>query len=174
MENKENFYNVTEDLNNLVYVVRDCNLPDKIAQKYNVGMIIREKGFCDATYIIGGMSTSHRFTILSNQFFDMSSFDEDNKGLCVTNKDARFKVLDKFTINDKTQITLLELPRNGKWKNFKDMTYIIEKRLAQDAREKFAILSKAEPLPQQNTKAMLARFDSPLGMNDDGEMFPLE
>lgn len=173
-EKKENKFDITDDLNDLVYVVRDCNLPDFIAEKYKPGLIIREKGFCDATYIIGGMTTTHRFTILSNQFFDLSAFDEKKRGLCTTNRDARFKVLDKFTVDGKTQITLLELPRDDRWKNYQQMTYITEKRIAIDARERFVLLAKADPLPETNTPELLDRFSFPLGMSDEGTLFPLE
>lgn len=173
-ERKGNSLDITKYISNMVYVVRDCNLKEELEKKYVPGIIIREKGFCDATYIIGGMTTTHRFTILSNQFFDLSSFDENKKGLCTTNKDARFKVLDKFSINGKTQITLLELPRDDRWKNFQNITYITEKMMAQDARNKFATLSVADPLPEQNTQEILNRFTFPLGMSDDGVFFPLE
>ena len=175
METKnENEYDISQYVSEMVYVIRDCNLPSELENKYQTGMVIREKGFCDATYIIGGMTTTHRFTILSNQFVDLSSFDKTKKGLCTTNKDARFKVLDKFSINGKTQITLLELPRDERWRNFQNMTYITEKVMALDARKKFTILSKADPIPEQNTPEMLNRFTFPLGMSDDGVFFPLE
>lgn len=171
---QEKIYDITQDLENLVYVVRDCNLPDFIAAKYKPGMIIREKGFCDATYIVGGMTTTHRFTILSNQFYDLSSFDENKQGLCTTNKDARFKVLDVFSVDGKTQITLLELPRDNRWKNYQQVTYIVEKRITNDARQRFLNLIKADPMPEQNTPEMLSRFSFPIGLNDDGTIFPLE
>ena len=158
----------------MVYVVRDCNLSENIEKKYIPGMIIKENGFCDATYIIGGMTTTHRFAILSNQFFDLSPFSNDKKGLCTTNKGARFKILDKFSINGKTQITLLELPRDERWKNFQNITYITERMMAKDARDKFATLSIAPPLQEQNTKALLDRLSAPIGIGNDGTFSPIE
>lgn len=173
-ERKEINYDISDCLKDLVYIARDCNLPKEIEDKYQPGLILREKGFCDGTYIIGGMTTTHRYTILSNQFFDLSSFAENKEGLCTTNRDARFKVLDKFSVNGKTQITLLELPRDEKWKNFKNVTYIIERKIAIDARNRFMVLSKADPLPKQNTPQMLARFHSPIGMLENGTLSPIE
>ena len=37
---------------------RDVNLQPGLAEKYKAGMIIREKGFTDATIRFGGMATS--------------------------------------------------------------------------------------------------------------------
>lgn len=173
-ERKDNILDISEYISTMVYVVRDCNLPENIEKKYIPGMIIREKEFCDATYIIGGMVTTHRFTILSNQFYDLSSFSNEQKGLCTTNREARFKILDKFSANGKTQITLLELPRDERWKNFLNITYITEKMMAKDAREKFLTLSTISPLPEQNSQDMLDKFYKPIGINEEGVFYPVE
>lgn len=50
----------------LMMFVRDVNLPDTIASKYNQGMIIHEKGFTDTSFRVMGMITTHRYSILSN------------------------------------------------------------------------------------------------------------
>ena len=44
----------------LTMYVRDVNLTDEIASKYQPGMIIMEKGFTDASNRVMGMVTSHR------------------------------------------------------------------------------------------------------------------
>ena len=56
-------------------VVRDVNLPQILDRKYIPGTIILEKGFTDASHRIGGMVTTHRFTILSNHMADLAAFD---------------------------------------------------------------------------------------------------
>ena len=174
MDEKNSIFDVGEYVKDMVFVVRDCNLSPAIADKYQVGMILKERWFVDATYIIGGMITSHRFTILSNQFMDLSKFDESKKGLCVTNRDSRFKVIDKYTVNGKTQITLLHLPDDEHWKDFRDFAYIVEKKIALVARKRFEFMLGTPVIETQNTPEFLDRFSFPLGISDDGTLFPVD
>ena len=100
--------------------VRDVNLLPEHAEKYKPGMIIMERGFTDASSRIGGMVTSHRFTILSNHMFDLSEHEHGTNGVSfVADHNGRFKVLDVYEYRDKT-ILLLHLPDNHRWKLFKD------------------------------------------------------
>lgn len=88
--------------------VRDVNLDEKLAAKYDAGQIITEKAFVDASSHIGRMITSHRYMILSGYMADFSRFEDGTDwGLHVTNRDSKFKVLDVFTHEGKTQIALL-------------------------------------------------------------------
>ena len=96
---------------------RDVDLPSGLAEKYKAGMIIREKGFTDATIRFGGMVTSCRYVILSNHMKNMSILENGtNWGLHVANKDAHFKVLGLHTHAGKTGIFLLHLPDDESWK----------------------------------------------------------
>lgn len=91
--------------------VRDANLDEKLAGKYEIGQIIHEKAFVDASNRIGGMTTTHRYLILSGYMADFSRFEEDtNWGLHVAKRGSNFKVVDIYTLGDKTQILLLQLP----------------------------------------------------------------
>lgn len=66
-------------LTNATIVVRDGNLTKKLEEKYITGTIILERCFTDAIYKIGGMKTTHRYSIISNQMKDLSSFEHDSE-----------------------------------------------------------------------------------------------
>ena len=75
----------------LTMYVRDVNLPDEIAGKYEPESIIREPAFVDASSRVMGMCTTHRYGILSNHMTSLEPFEhETNWGLHIANKNARF------------------------------------------------------------------------------------
>lgn len=55
--------------------VRDTDLPKHCAEKYQVGTVLMERGFTDASVHVGGMATTHRFAVLSNHMRDFRSFE---------------------------------------------------------------------------------------------------
>lgn len=96
---------------------RDVNLQPGLAEKYKAGMIIREKGFTDATIRFGGMATSHRYVILSNHMASFAALEEGTDwGLHVANKDAHFKVLGKAEYKGKPAFSFCIFPmmRDGR------------------------------------------------------------
>lgn len=150
--------------------VRDVNLDSELADKYETGQIIHEKGFVDASKRIGGMITSHRYLILSGYMMDLSEFEkETNWGLHVANKDSNFKVADIFTVGDKTQILLLQLPE-GFEEIFKNKTDV-EDEFIERERENFRNDLEKQVIEDLATEAWLQRCEFPLGMSDDGEFF---
>ena len=111
----------------LTMFVRDVNLNIVCAQTYQAGMIIRERGFTDASRRVMGMVTTHRFAILSNQMMDLSLLEHGTGwGLCVAQAGSHFKVLDVYETQGKTQILLLHLPDDDRWRVFENMTSNIE------------------------------------------------
>ena len=66
---------INEILPGLSMYVRDVNLSEQCAKKYHKDLIIKERGFTDASARVMGMKTSHRFSILSNHMADLSSFE---------------------------------------------------------------------------------------------------
>ena len=96
---------------------RDVNLPEKLAENYMPGLIIREKAFTDASSRFMGMATTHRYVILSNHMADLSAFEHGtNWGLHTAGKDSHFKILGQHTHRGKTGIFLLHLPDDESWK----------------------------------------------------------
>ena len=63
---------MNEMLPGLQLFARDINLTPEEASKFQVGQIVRNAAFTDATSRVGGMVTTHRFSILSNHLFDLT------------------------------------------------------------------------------------------------------
>ena len=117
-------------LTNATIVVRDGNLTKKLEEKYITGTIILERCFTDATYKIGGIKTPHRYSVISNQMKDLSTFEHNT--LLVGAFDSHYLIL-----KIKTQITLLYLPTNKYWEKFKNIRLEIFKDMIKDIREQF-------------------------------------
>ena len=150
--------------------VRDVNLSEELAGKYEVGQILTEKAFVDASSRIGGMVTTHRYLILSQYMADFSRFeDETNWGLHVANRGSRFKVLDIFAHEGKTQILLLQLPDafEGVFNNRTD----IEGEFVERERKNFIEDLKKDIIEELAADEWLARCEFPIGMSEEGEFY---
>lgn len=166
---------INEILPGLSMYVRDVNLDSRIAAKYKPGMIIREKGFTDASNRVMGMITTHRYAILSNHMADMREYEHDtNWGLFVAKNNSHFKVLDVYEFQGKTQILLLHLPDDNRWKMFENMRLSIEDEFVPDCRKRFENKSCGEVIPELATEVWLDRCSFPIGMSDEGEFFTNE
>ena len=89
-------YAIQQTCSNLTIYCRDANLPEEYMHKYKRGMVIRERGFVDATALCGGIVTNHRYMILSNQMKQVPMLEQDPQwALHLANKDSRFLVLGK-------------------------------------------------------------------------------
>jgi hypothetical protein len=159
----------------LQMLVRDVNLPEETAVKYTPGILIRETAFCDATFRVGGMATTHRFAILTNHFLDTTQHleDKENWGLCICQRGSRFKVLDIYRYEDKTQITLLHLDEGYGWEFFQFMQSNIEDDLVKMCRERFEKKCTLPPIPEVSAPLWLERCAMPVGINDKNEFIPL-
>ncbi|GEM_PF-276774 len=159
----------------LTMFVRDVSLPDTIASKYKENMILREKGLTDTSFRVMGMSTTHRYSILSNHMRDLRFNEQTIKwGLCVATVDSYFKVLDIYQYGNKTQILLLHLPEDGDWKLFQNVVFSLEGDLIKTSRERFESKCNEAPIPELATEEWLARCAFPLGMDGYGNFFKLE
>ncbi len=165
---------VNEILPGLQMFARDVDLSADVAVKYVPGMIIKELGFTDASSHVMGMITTHRFAILSNQMKDISAFEHGtNWGLCVANAGAYYKVLDVFTLKGRTQILLLQLPYDERWKLFRKLKLMVngqdlEETLIAECRRRFENKSQQKPVPELTTKDWRDRCEWPLGMDGSG------
>jgi len=174
-ENKQNIeeapYRIAQ---NLVMLVRDVNLTEETAAKYKIDTIVREPAFCDATYKIGGMVTTHRYAIISNHFLDTSALVEKGKmwGLCICQRDSLYKVLDIYTKKDKTQIMLLHHDEVGNL--FKHIENFSVEILINECRDQFEKKIELPPIPEVTSPEWLERCAQPLGINDDNELFPIK
>ena len=170
---------ILQDLINDVFpgiaiFVRDVNLQPACAVKYTQGLIVHERGFTDASCRVGGLFTTHRFAILSNHIGNISMFEHGtNWGLCMAKSGAHFKVLDVYEYQGKTQITLLHLPDDERWKLFINTEISIEKGLVDECRSRFREKCSEEPIPELCTEEWLKRCSFPLGMDENGILFDL-
>jgi hypothetical protein len=153
-------------------LIRDSNLGN-LGLKYQVGMILKELGFTDASLRRGGMVTTHRLVILSNHYANMKAYEHDTHwGLCVLEAGSYFKVLDTWTQVDKTQIILLHLPEKG-WEVFDSVATDMDQELVKIIRAGFEHCLELPPVPELTTQTWLNRCHYPIGMSEDGEYFPL-
>lgn len=155
------------------YYIRDVDLDENMAGKYEIGQIIYEKTFVDASDKIGGMITTHRYIILSNRINKLDEKDEwVNWGLNTVNPGSKFIVLDIYTFEGKTLILLLHIVGDDEelLKKGRD----IEKELIRDVRKDFEKNLSLKPIPELTTDEWLERCSFPIGMSDEGEFFEVK
>ena len=172
MDNKqiEEIYNQT--FGGLTLFYRDTTLSENLISKYSVGQILTERGFTDMSYKGGGLTTNFRYLIASANAKDLSAFNPDSAkfGHVLLSSNAFFKVLDIYTIGEKTQIFLLEIPETAV-DFFASATSNIEEDITKKARESFDTKVNSEPIAELQTQEWKERTAFPLGMNDNGEFF---
>lgn len=150
--------------------VHDINLPKEWADKYEIGALIKERGFVDMTNKIGQMTTSHRYAIISNHVANFSQFEDGtNWNLHTAAPNSKFKVLDVYEFNGKTQILLLHLIENLEDFFFDDDT--IDGEYVDIARKIFEDSFKKEKIEEVNTPEWLERCSFPIGMDNDGNLW---
>ncbi len=163
---------INDMLPGLANHARDVNLAPDTAKLYKPGMILRDVGFVDASRRIGGLATTHRFAILSNHMADISQFEHGtNWGLCIANRGSRFKVLDVYEHEGKTQITLLHLLDDDRWRLFEDVELVVPNLTIGDIRDRFEARCSEEPIPELMTEEWLERCEHPVGTDMQGELF---
>lgn len=153
--------------------VHDINLPEDFAEKYEIGALIKEKGFVDMTNRIGQMTTSHRYAIITNHVADFSQFEHGtNWGLHTAATNSKFKVLDVYTYKGKTQILLIHLIDNLE-DFFKDNN-TIDSEYVDKARRIFEESFEKEIIEEVNSDEWLDRCSFPIGLDNEGNLWDLE
>ena len=164
----------------LMLFARDVDLAPALAEKYTDGLVVQERGFTDATPRLGGMVTSHRYVILSNHMADFDSMLGDDRDpnapnwrLHVAGRDSRFKVLRQKTVEGRTLIFVLHLPNDERWRLFTNLVLNIDEDVLAKAVSRMEVHLREDPIPEVTSADWLDRCKFPLGMSDDGELFPL-
>ena len=166
-----------EHIMNLTYpglklLFRDANLR-RVAHKYEVGMLLRQRDELDASLLGGGLLDTHRFAILSHEFVDVTQIDSEAKwARCVIAEESYFKVLDVYGKLGKTQITLLHLPQKY-WQLFEDITTNVDELLIDYTRKRFDVCLNEAPLPELADPEWRKRCCHLIGMTDLGQITPL-
>lgn len=159
----------------LTMFARDVNLSRDLEEKYKAGQIIREKALVDASIRFMGMITTHRYVILSNHMANLAPFEHGtNWGLHVGQRNSHFKVLGKVVAHGKTAIILLHLPDDeALWKVFLDASFSIDEEVYQMAADRFTVKCSGPAVPELTTEAWLSRCAFPIGINENGKLWPL-
>lgn len=159
----------------LTMYVRDVDMAPELVEKYETGMIIRERGFVDASCRVMGMETTHRYAILSNHMDNLTQEEEGtNFGLFVAGRNSHFKVLGKHSYEGKTVIFLLHLPDNENWKLFENTVIDLDKKLVADCIRRFEAKCLLPPVQDHTCLQWKVRCLFPIGIGEDGRFFPLE
>ncbi|KQX08591.1 hypothetical protein [Flavobacterium sp. Root420] len=161
-----------ETFSGLKLFYRDTDLPDHLISNYKIGQIIQEKGFTDMSSMGGGLSGNTRYLIASAHPKDLSKFNPDSAkiGHFLLDTIAYFKVLDIQKIENKTQVFLLNIPDNS-ISLFKNSSSNLEEEITEKAQKKFKDKIHLALVPELQTADWKERTKSPLGMNDNGELF---
>lgn len=160
----------------LSMLARDVNLTYEQASKYEVGMIIREPAHVDASRRVMGMVTTHRYAILSNHMEEPTGKELEigpNWGLRVAEPGSYFKVLGKHTYQGKTVIFLLHLPKDD-WKLFINTVIDSDAELIRKCIARFEAKCLKAPIPDLAMPNWQERCGFPIGMDNFGNLFPLE
>lgn len=147
---------------------RDVNLPAGYGEKYAKGMIFQEGGYADCSSIVAGMTTTHRYLILSNR---MQSRVYSQKCIGWKHHEAGryplFKVLGTHTFQGKTGIILLHIPENAV-QTMKKGESPQEKALLAEAVRYFEAACAKPPVPEVNDPEWLEFCQEPIGLDLDG------
>ena len=151
---------------------RDLHLAQNLITSYKTNQIIMERGFTDMTSFSEGLSTNCRYTIITSSAKNISMFNPilEELGHVVLAAGTFFKVLDVYTLDNKTQIILLQIPKHGipflKVNNFNS-----EKKIVSQLRSQFTQKITQPILKITQTKEWLERVSNPIGMNQEGVLF---
>ena len=77
-----------------------------------------------------------------------------NWGLCVANRESRFKVLDVYEHEGKTQIELLHLLDDDRWRIFANAEFDMPGLGIEDTRARFEARCSQEPIPELSTEVL--------------------
>lgn len=168
---------LADTLTDLRVYTRDVWLVPSVLALYHPGQVLRSPAAVKATSLVGGMRTSHRFTILSNHMVDVGALFHDERllasGQHAADAGSRFLVIDVFETRGKTQILLLHLPDDERWELFRPSEPEPADRLVEAHRQRFAHVLGL-PVPDELDDDWLTTCYDPVGVDEDKRPFELE
>jgi hypothetical protein len=163
---------VEETYDNIGLFVRDTEVSPERLAKYQTGLIFREKGLTYASYRVGGQAANCRYVIFSNHMRKKEP-DLSNYGLCVADKGSVFKVLGRLDRDQGAWIILLHLMGENYWKAFEDFVSPVDADMVKSCADFLTEMNKLPPIPELLNAEWVDSCKYPLGIDDDGEFFPL-
>lgn len=165
---------VNDTLPGLTMYYRDCNLSDDRIARYRADLTVLERGFTDVSSFAEGMRHNLRFSIASNKAVAMGTINPEvaKYGFCLISAPAYFRVLDVYAVGDKTQVLLLHFAAEHldvmrRLRTSKDQEIIDAGRRSLDAK------LRMPPSEVLHEPFWLQRTAHPIGMGDDGALFPV-
>ena len=150
---------------------RDLKLDENLISKYQPNQILMERGFTDVSHKIGGFGKNCRYLIASSKGKDLSMFSQNPElGHIIIQSGAFFKVLDIQKESGKTQILLLNIPKEGV-QIFGSSKINIEDQIIEKGIEIFKKSIESEPLQELQSKSWIERTSFPIGMTQEGVFF---
>ncbi len=151
---------------------RDTILAPDVLSLYRVGILFRERAFCDSTYKFGGFAAPHRYLIISANARCVDAFSTYLEwGLCLSQAGSIFKVIGTNENAAHIQITLLEVPEELREEFTTQHLSDIEQRFACQAAKQFDTALQMPALPEHQTRLWLDRMQFPLGVDERGQLF---
>lgn len=150
--------------------VRDLKLNNSTVKKYANNLILKESGFVEMTYMLGGIKETFntRFVILSNKANNMEELEIDtNWGLYVISTNSYFRVLDNFKI-DKINIIVLLHISNSDIDFFKDNKVSIDENLVNNVKNKLEIELKENVIKSLDDGYFYRHTNFPIGIDEKG------
>lgn len=155
---------------------RDSTLSPQILEGFQVGRVLREPTFCDASFRVAGLVAPHRFLIISAEaqaLPESGEQDDPRRGLCIWRPDSYFKVIDRTAAGEKLQVALLQIPDDLLPYFRSPELGMIERKFAELARECFTECLGEPAIPELDNDGWRDRLSYPVGLDDDGRPWPL-
>lgn len=140
----------------------DADLTPEQASRYALGMLVREPEALRVTRSNDAPAGRFRFAVATN-----SAAEED--GSLVIPGGARFKVLDICEHDGRTQIALLHLPGDERWRLFGEVEFSSERDAVDACRSTFEDALSGEPAQGAECPTLQA-----VGFDEGGEPHPVE
>lgn len=146
----------------------------KVAEKYEVGALLRDEREVCGSFIGGGLMGAHRYAILSNRIRAAEPGGPGSEwAMGTVAAGGYYKVLDVYRRLGKAQIALLHLP-DEHWRHFKDLSTNVDDLLVEYARKRFDGYLASEPAEALSDERWRKLCVHLVGMTDLGRKFPLE
>jgi hypothetical protein len=163
---------IEQTYENVGLFVRDTEVAPEHLAKYQPGLIFREKGLTYASYRVGGQAANCRYVIFSNHMYKKEP-DLSNYGLCLANKGAVFQVLGRLDRENGAWVILLHLPGDDYWRAFEGFESPVNADMVKSCQDFLQEMTKKPPIPELLNEEWVDTCKYPLGIDDNGEFFPL-
>ena len=156
----------------LTMYYRDCELSEDLVTRYKVDQIIQERGFTDVSNQAEGLAKNVRFAIASNSASNLGGINPDvaKYGFHLIASGAYFKVLDIYTIENKTQIMLMHF-NEAYLEIFNSTKSNIEDKIVLVGRKSLDTKIEMQPNAILNNDEWTVRTQHPIGMSETGTFF---